>query len=169
MVFHSLWFPVGVLHCLKCLITLQIFSWRMNFFIWQQCLCSGHFHQHFCIQFLPAIWALNSTLETKNAGDRSQKKQQKIALWEQATDEVIYCCQVQWWRKKPCLPDLATAYGENEPSTVARNTNILLCFKSLNVWNSNNLHIKLAATLCIPKVDFMWSGCRVCAYFFRQT
>ena len=48
---------------------------------------------------------------------------------KQATDRMIHWCQDQWRRKKPCLPDVATAFADNEPMIVAWNTNIPVCFK----------------------------------------
>ena len=47
---------------------------------------------------------------------------------EQATDKMIHWCQDQWRRKRPCLPDTATPFADNEPMTVAWNTNIPVCF-----------------------------------------
>ena len=46
---------------------------------------------------------------------------------EQATDKMIHWCQGQWQRKRPCLADTATPFADNEPMTVAWNTNIPVC------------------------------------------
>ena len=50
---------------------------------------------------------------------------QKILETEakQATDKMIH-----WRRKRPCFLDTATPFADNEPMTVAWNTNIPVCF-----------------------------------------
>ena len=52
----------------------------------------------------------------------------KWSFGEQATVKMIHWCQDQWRRKRRCLPDTATPFADNEPMTVAWNTNIPVCF-----------------------------------------
>ena len=58
---------------------------------------------------------------------------------------------------------LSVACSPNDQFPVACLASVsrIFCFKWLNAWNSSSLQIKLATTLCIPKVNLTWSGCPV--------